>query len=182
MTRNPRESDMASMMKAAVVREFGRPLVIEEMTDPGSRSRPDPGEVSRRQASATPTCMPPMATGRSSPSPPSSPAMRASGYVSAKLGSGVLPHQGRRPRRRAVAATPPAAAARRACTGWETLCTVASRTPAIRSMAPSPNTAWPIPTMSAVFRTMLEFGPAARCALRRRHGLQGPEGNRREAR
>ncbi len=48
---------MTATMKAAVVREFRKPLVIEEMPIPV----PGPGQVlikySRRPASAIPTCM-----------------------------------------------------------------------------------------------------------------------------
>ena len=54
---------MNNTMKAAVVRAFGQPLVIEEVKVP----RPGAGDIlvrSRRVACATPTCMQPRATGR----------------------------------------------------------------------------------------------------------------------
>ena len=35
---------MSTMMKAAVVRAFGKPLVIEDVPIPGTRSRRDPGQ------------------------------------------------------------------------------------------------------------------------------------------
>ena len=54
---------MDSTMKAAVVREFGKPLVIEEVPVP----RPAAGDILVKIeacACATPTCTPPRATGR----------------------------------------------------------------------------------------------------------------------
>ncbi len=62
---------MAGMMKAAVVREFGKPLTIEEYPIP----TPGPGQIlvaTPRPVCATPICTPPMAIGRSNPIHPSS--------------------------------------------------------------------------------------------------------------
>jgi D-arabinose 1-dehydrogenase-like Zn-dependent alcohol dehydrogenase len=54
---------MAQMMKAAVVHQFGNPLVIEDVPVP----TPGAGEILVKvmaAACATQTCMPPKATGR----------------------------------------------------------------------------------------------------------------------
>jgi propanol-preferring alcohol dehydrogenase len=63
---------MAKTMKAAVVREFGKPLVIQEMAIP----EPGPEEI-QITVSVIPICTLQRATGPSSPPPRSSPATRA---------------------------------------------------------------------------------------------------------
>ena len=61
---------MAKTMKAAVVREFGKPLVIEAAPLP---------TVGPGQILAIPTCTRQKGTGRSNPTRPSFLAMKASG-------------------------------------------------------------------------------------------------------
>jgi hypothetical protein len=72
------ERTAAETYKAAVVQSFTEPLVVEDVP----RRALEPGQVrvkSRPPASATPTSMPPTATGQSSPLPLSSPGTRESG-------------------------------------------------------------------------------------------------------
>ena len=91
---------MAKTMKAAVVRQFGKPLTIEDVPD----REPGPGQIRlaiRASASATPTCMPRRATARSSPPLRSFPATRASLHLG--RGHGRQARQGGRPGRRAAA-------------------------------------------------------------------------------
>ena len=92
---------MTNKMQAAVVEQFGKPLVLQEWTSrrPGparSWSRPKPA------ASATPISTPRTATGRSSRRCRSFPATRASGCVVGR-GRGRHDRQGGRSRRRALA-------------------------------------------------------------------------------
>ncbi|MGQ2969081.1 MAG: alcohol dehydrogenase AdhP [Allorhizobium sp.] len=78
---------MASMMKAAVVREFGKPLVIEEMPIPD----PGPGQILVKYE-ATGVCHTDLHAANGDwpvkPKPPFIPGHEGVGYV-AKLGSGV---------------------------------------------------------------------------------------------
>lgn len=78
---------MASMMKAAVVREFGKPLVIEEMVIP----EPGPGQILVKYE-ATGVCHTDLHAANGDwpvkPSPPFIPGHEGVGYV-AKLGAGV---------------------------------------------------------------------------------------------
>lgn len=78
---------MASMMKAAVVREFGKPLVIEEMAIPD----PGPGQILVKYE-ATGVCHTDLHAANGDwpvkPKPPFIPGHEGVGYV-AKLGSGV---------------------------------------------------------------------------------------------
>ncbi|PLK71903.1 alcohol dehydrogenase AdhP [Rhizobium sp. TH135] len=78
---------MASMMKAAVVREFGKPLVIDEMPIPD----PGPGQILVKYE-ATGVCHTDLHAANGDwpvkPKPPLIPGHEGVGYV-AKLGSGV---------------------------------------------------------------------------------------------
>ena len=160
----------------------GRPRIwqaLDHRGSPGARGhgRASPGE-DPASASATPTCTPPTATGRSNRSCRSSPAMRASA-LSPRVGTGV--NDVKEGDRVGVPWLHTACGHCEHCiTGWETLC-ASSRTPATPSTAALPNTCWP---------TRLCRPPAGQPrfrrdragALRRRHRLQGPEGDRHQAR
>ncbi len=93
---------MAQMMKAAVVREFGKPLVIEEMPIP----EPGPGQILVKYE-ATGVCHTDLHAANGDwpvkPNPPFIPGHEGVGYV-AKLGCWRVAHQGRRSGWRAVAA------------------------------------------------------------------------------
>ena len=72
---------MARKMNAAVVEQFGKPLVLQEWDIP-SPGRARSWSKPRPAAYATPISMPRMATGRSSPRSRSFLAMRPSGQSS----------------------------------------------------------------------------------------------------
>jgi alcohol dehydrogenase, propanol-preferring len=124
-------------MTAAVVREFGKPLVIEEVPVP----QPGPGQVLIKYE-ATGVCHTDLHAAKGDwpvrPNPPFIPGHEGVGYV-AKLGAGV-----KRLRNGTGSAcrgcTPPAAAARRAAPAGRRSA-AASRIPATRSTALLPNMA-----------------------------------------
>ncbi len=110
---------MASMMKAAVVREFGKPLVIEEMAIPD----PGPGQILVKYE-ATGVCHTDLHAANGDwpvkPNPPFIPGHEGVGYV-AKLGSGVT--RIKEGDRVGVPWLHTACGCCSPCrTGWETLC------------------------------------------------------------
>ena len=110
---------MASMMKAAVVREFGKPLVIEEMAIPD----PGPGQILVKYE-ATGVCHTDLHAANGDwpvkPNPPFIPGHEGVGYV-AKLGAGVT--RIKEGDRVGVPWLHTACGCCSPCrTGWETLC------------------------------------------------------------
>lgn len=110
---------MASMMKAAVVREFGKPLVIEEMAIPD----PGPGQILVKYE-ATGVCHTDLHAANGDwpvkPHPPFIPGHEGVGYV-AKLGAGVT--RIKEGDRVGVPWLHTACGCCSPCrTGWETLC------------------------------------------------------------
>jgi alcohol dehydrogenase, propanol-preferring len=110
---------MASMMKAAVVREFGKPLVIEEMAIP----EPGPGQILVKYE-ATGVCHTDLHAANGDwpvkPNPPFIPGHEGVGYV-AKLGAGVT--RIKEGDRVGVPWLHTACGCCSPCrTGWETLC------------------------------------------------------------
>ena len=110
---------MASMMKAAVVREFGKPLVIDEMPIPD----PGPGQILVKYE-ATGVCHTDLHAANGDwpvkPKPPFIPGHEGVGYV-AKLGSGVS--RIKEGDRIGVPWLHTACGCCNPCrTGWETLC------------------------------------------------------------
>ncbi len=110
---------MASMMKAAVVRDFGKPLVIEEMAIPD----PGPGQILVKYE-ATGVCHTDLHAANGDwpvkPNPPFIPGHEGVGYV-AKLGAGVT--RIKEGDRVGVPWLHTACGCCSPCrTGWETLC------------------------------------------------------------
>ncbi len=116
---------MVSTMKAAVVREFGKPLVIEEVPIPD----PGPGQILVKYA-ATGVCHTDLHAANGDwpvkPSPPFIPGHEGVGYV-AKLGAGVT-----RIKEGDRVGVPWLHTACGCCTpcrtGWETLCATQENT------------------------------------------------------
>ncbi|MET3584337.1 NADPH:quinone reductase-like Zn-dependent oxidoreductase [Pseudorhizobium tarimense] len=132
---------MSALMKAAVVREFRKPLVIEEMPIP----EPGHGQILVKYE-VTGVCHADLHAAKRrlavKPSPPFIPGHEDVGFV-AKLGAAC------RASRKVNASaspgcTPPAAAAHLAAPAGKR-CAAASRIPAISSMAPSRSMVSPIP-------------------------------------
>lgn len=110
---------MSAMMKAAVVREFGKPLVIEEVAIP----EPGPGQILVKYE-ATGVCHTDLHAANGDwpvkPNPPFIPGHEGAGYV-AKLGAGVS--RIKEGDRVGVAWLHTACGCCTPCrTGWETLC------------------------------------------------------------
>jgi hypothetical protein len=142
------ETDMAKTMKAAVVREFGKPLVIEEAPIPTV----GPGQIQVAiQATACATDL--HAAEGDWPVKPNRPSFRAMRASACRRGRQGVTHVKEGDR----VGVPWLYTACGHCVhclgGWGRFATN-SRTPAIRSMAALPNMSSPIPTMSVTFPPM----------------------------
>ena len=169
---------MATMMKAAVVRELGQPLVIDEVAVP----EPGPGQILVRIA-ATGVCHTDLHAVRGDwpvkPQPPFIPGHEGVGVVAA-LGSGV-----RRVKEGDRVGVPWLHTACGYCqhcrTGWETLCGAQQNTGYSVNGSFGEYALAPTRTSSAACRKA-GLGAGRARALRWCHRLQGPQGDRGEAR
>ncbi len=157
-----RSRAMDRTMKAAVVRAFGQPLVIEEVAVP----RPGPGDVLVK-IEACGVCHTDLHAAEGDwpvkPAPPFIPGHEGVGHVVA-VGAGVT-HVKEGDRVGIPGCTRPAATAN---TAWAAgkRCARRSRTPATRSTAVSPSTRWPMPAMSATCPRTSASSRSRRCCAR----------------
>ena len=169
---------MAAMMKAAVVRELGQPLVIDEVAVP----EPGPGQILVRIA-ATGVCHTDLHAVRGDwpvkPQPPFIPGHEGVGIVAA-LGSGV-----KRVKEGDRVGVPWLHTACGYCqhcrTGWETLCGAQQNT-GYSVNGSFGEYALADPNFVGRLPEKLDWGPAAPVLCAGVTRLQGPQGDRGEAR
>jgi len=134
---------MNRTMKAAVVREFGKPLTIEEVPVP----RPDPGHVLVK-IEACGVCHTDLHAAQGDwpvkPNPPFIPGHEGVGYVAA-VGAGVT-HVKEGDRVGIPWLYTACGHCEHCLGGWETRCASSKRTPATPSTAALRSTRWPMPT------------------------------------
>ena len=151
---------MTKTMKAAVVREFGKPLVIEEVPVPD----PGPGQILVKIA-ASGVCHTDLHAAEGDwpvkPKPPFIPGHEGVGHVAA-VGAGVT-HVKEGDRVGVPWLYTACGHCGHCLGGWETLC-ASSRTPATRSTAASPSTSSPTRTMSATCRRTSASSRSRRCS------------------